>query len=117
MGRISDLLDRAKAAAGLDNFGDDGFREGLERLVDSGDREAQLNDTWYQLQPLGTEGQGMVSIATVDGDIVLAVGRRSVGSAAELERALADARRGETVMLLVRTQNVTRYVAVRVGEE
>ncbi|MFZ5662959.1 MAG: DegQ family serine endoprotease [Pseudomonadota bacterium] len=51
------------------------------------------------------------------GDIVLAVGRRSVGSAAELERALADARRGETVMLLVRTQNVTRYVAVRVGEE
>ncbi len=45
MGRISDLLDRAKAAAGLENFGDDGFREGLERLVDSGDREAQLNDT------------------------------------------------------------------------
>ena len=38
MSRISDLLDRAKAATGLENFGDDGFREGLEILVDSADR-------------------------------------------------------------------------------
>ena len=45
MGRISDLLDKAKAATGLENFGDDGFREGLEILVDSADREARLNDT------------------------------------------------------------------------
>lgn len=44
MGRISDLLDRAKAAAGLDNFGDDGFREGLEILVGSADAEARLNE-------------------------------------------------------------------------
>ncbi|MCB2060802.1 MAG: sulfotransferase [Novosphingobium sp.] len=29
---------------GLENFGDDGFREGLEILVDSADREARLND-------------------------------------------------------------------------
>jgi hypothetical protein len=44
MGRVSDLLDKACAATGLDNFGDLGFREGLERLVDSADREARLND-------------------------------------------------------------------------
>jgi hypothetical protein len=44
MSRISDLLDRARAETGLDDFGDEGFREGLERLVDSGDREARLNE-------------------------------------------------------------------------
>ena len=44
MGRVSDLLDKAKAATGLENFGDDGFREGLEILVDSADREAHLNE-------------------------------------------------------------------------
>ena len=43
MGRVADLLDKARAATGLDDFGDDGFREGLERLVDSADCEAQLN--------------------------------------------------------------------------
>jgi hypothetical protein len=44
MGRMGDLLDRAKTASGLENFGDDSFREGLERLIDSGNREARLND-------------------------------------------------------------------------
>jgi hypothetical protein len=44
MSRISDLLDAAKAATGLDDFGEGSFREGLERLVESGDREARLND-------------------------------------------------------------------------
>lgn len=44
MTRVSDLLDKARGATGLDDFGDDGFREGLERLVASGDREARLND-------------------------------------------------------------------------
>lgn len=44
MSRISDLLDKARGATGLDNFGEPGFREGLERLVDAGDREARLND-------------------------------------------------------------------------
>ncbi|RZJ98197.1 MAG: sulfotransferase, partial [Novosphingobium sp.] len=40
MSRISDLLDAARGATGLDNFGDDSFREGLERLIASGDGEA-----------------------------------------------------------------------------
>ncbi len=43
MGRVGDLMERARGATGLDDFGDDGFREGLERLVDSADREASLN--------------------------------------------------------------------------
>jgi hypothetical protein len=43
MSRISDLLDAARTATGLDDFGEDSFREGLERLVESGDREARLN--------------------------------------------------------------------------
>lgn len=44
MGRVSDLVDAAKAATGLSDFGGDGFREGLERLVASADTEARLNE-------------------------------------------------------------------------
>ena len=43
MSRVSVLLEQARTATGLRDFGDAGFREGLERLVDSADREAQLN--------------------------------------------------------------------------
>jgi hypothetical protein len=43
MSRVSDLLDAARAATGLQDFGDGSFREGLERLVESADRQAQLN--------------------------------------------------------------------------
>jgi hypothetical protein len=35
-------MDRARAAASLEDFGDDGFREGLEILVRSADAEARL---------------------------------------------------------------------------
>lgn len=61
MGRISDLLDQAKAATGLENFGDDGFRKGLEILVDSADREANLNDAGR---------------AALDGQVVMLLSRR-----------------------------------------
>lgn len=37
------LIDRARLATGLDDFGGDGFREGLERLVAALTREARLN--------------------------------------------------------------------------
>ena len=43
MTRVSELIDAARAATGLDDFGADSFREGLERLVVSADREAGLN--------------------------------------------------------------------------
>lgn len=44
MGKVAELLDRAKTATGLDDFGEDSFREGLERLVDSAEREANLHE-------------------------------------------------------------------------
>lgn len=42
MSRVSELLDRARAATSLEWFGDDSFREGLERLVGAADTEARL---------------------------------------------------------------------------
>lgn len=44
MGRIARLLEQAQSATSLDNFGEDSFREGLEILVNSLDREACLSD-------------------------------------------------------------------------
>lgn len=44
MSHVTALLATAAKQAGLDNFGEGGFREGLERLVDAMDREADLND-------------------------------------------------------------------------
>ena len=42
-GRVRDLLDRARAETGLENFGDDSFREGLEILSAALRSEARLN--------------------------------------------------------------------------
>src|SRR5690606_7884366 len=67
-------------------------------------------------------GEG-VGIARIDGlaareaelrpgDIVLRVGNEKVGSVAELDKALAGVKPGETVMLLVRRGNSTRFFAV-----
>ena len=42
--RASELMDQARRATGLDNFGADSFREGLEILVASADAEARFND-------------------------------------------------------------------------
>jgi hypothetical protein len=44
MNRASQLLERA-TATGLDDFGDDSFREGLDILVSSADREARYTET------------------------------------------------------------------------
>lgn len=43
MDRVSALIEQARAATSLGDFGDDGFREGLERLVASADTEARFN--------------------------------------------------------------------------
>lgn len=40
----SDLINKAREMTGLDDFGHDGFREGLERLVSAVEREARLNE-------------------------------------------------------------------------
>lgn len=41
---VSKIIGAAKQAAGLSDFGVDGWQEGLEILVDSANREARLND-------------------------------------------------------------------------
>jgi hypothetical protein len=43
MERVDDLLDLARAEAGLEDFGEPTFREGLERLVNALREEARLN--------------------------------------------------------------------------
>jgi hypothetical protein len=42
--RADELMARAMAAVSLDNFGEDSFREGLERLVASADTEARFSE-------------------------------------------------------------------------
>jgi hypothetical protein len=42
--RIEELVDKAKAETGLDDFGGDSWREGLEILVRSAETEARFND-------------------------------------------------------------------------
>ena len=54
------LIEEACRRTGLEDFGDDGFREGLERLVDSLDREASLNavgEVGFRAMILGLLGQ------------------------------------------------------------
>jgi serine protease Do len=46
------------------------------------------------------------------GDIILAVGRNSVGSVAQLDRELSALKPGDTAMLLVQRGGSSRYVAV-----
>lgn len=51
------------------------------------------------------------------GDVILSVGRTSVGTSAALDRALAGVGSGQTVMLLVRRGNATQFIAVTAGED
>lgn len=45
MGRSAEILERARSVTGLDDFGEDSFREGLDKLLDSLGREARLSDS------------------------------------------------------------------------
>ncbi|WP_119717817.1 Do family serine endopeptidase [Cognatilysobacter tabacisoli] len=57
-------------------------------------------------------GEAAIEAGLQSGDVVLAVGRNSVGSVADLNRELAPVRAGQTVMLLVRRGGATQFVAV-----
>ena len=83
--------------------------------------------TAAQRQQLGLEaGEGVLVTGVREGaareaglqpgDVVLAVGRTSVWSPAALERELAGAGAGDTVMLLVRRGGGTQFVAVTLDE-
>ncbi|MCI4567439.1 DegQ family serine endoprotease [Lysobacter sp. CFH 32150] len=77
-------------------------------------------------QRLGLEAGEGVRIARVDGaaaaaqlqpgDVILSVGRASVGNVAALDRSLAGIKDGQTVMLLVHRGGRTQFVAVTAGE-
>ncbi|MDE2596751.1 MAG: sulfotransferase [Sphingomonadales bacterium] len=56
MESASALIDRARQQTGLDAFGEDSFREGLDILVTALDREARLNDV----------GRGAMAFQIVD---------------------------------------------------
>ncbi|MGO4220845.1 DegQ family serine endoprotease [Lysobacter sp. TAF61] len=51
------------------------------------------------------------------GDVVLSVGRNSVASASALDRELSTVKPGQTVMLLVRRQGGTQFIAVTAEDE
>lgn len=77
---------------------------------------------------LGVESGDGVLVSRVDsaaareagltpGMVILQVGRNKVNSPAALDRELAAAKAGDTVMLLVRSRGVTRFIAVTVEKD
>ena len=79
--------------------------------------------TAEQRKQLGLKEQGVVitdvkgaarRTALQSGDVVLMVGRKSVKSTAEFNDALHDVKAGDSVMLLVRRDEATQFVAVPV---
>ena len=81
----------------------------------------ELDDTTRQrLGVSGDEGMLLARVPTgiaretglQTGDVVLQVGRKSVASVAEFNRALADVEPGDTVMLLVQRGGASQFVAV-----
>ncbi|MFT3896502.1 MAG: DegQ family serine endoprotease [Thermomonas sp.] len=61
------------------------------------------------------EGSAARNAGLRAGDVVLQVGRANVGSVAALDRELAKVGKGQTVMLLVRRDGATQFVAVTQG--
>jgi serine protease Do len=61
------------------------------------------------------EGRAARNAGLRPGDVVLQVGRASVGSVAALDRELGKVGKGQTVMLLVRRDGATQFVAVTPG--
>ncbi|MDQ3287736.1 MAG: trypsin-like peptidase domain-containing protein [Pseudomonadota bacterium] len=57
-------------------------------------------------------GGGAREAGLRQGDVILAIGRNTVGNPAELSRELSSVRPGDTVMVLVRRGGNTQYVAV-----
>ena len=80
--------------------------------------------TAEQRKQLGLKDQGVViadikgaaarRTALQPGDVVLMVGRKPVKTAGEFDAALKDAKPGDSVMLLVRRDDATQFVAVPV---
>jgi serine protease Do len=63
------------------------------------------------------EGSAARNAGLRPGDVVLQVGRASVGSVAALDRELGKVGKGQTVMLLVRRDGATQFVAVTPNDD
>jgi serine protease Do len=80
--------------------------------------------TAEQRKQLGVKDQGVVITdiksaaarrsALQPGDVVLMVGRKSVKSADEFNNAVKEAKTGDSVMLLVKREDTTQFVAITV---
>ena len=62
------------------------------------------------------QGPGARRLGLAPGDVVVKVGQAFVGTPAQLDAALAGARPGDTVMLLVNRNGTAQFVAVEVPE-
>ena len=80
--------------------------------LDANDRRRAGLDAGEGVGIARIDGLGAREAGLARGDIVLRVGNVKVGSVSALDRALADVKPGETVMLLVRRGNTTKFVAV-----
>ena len=52
----NEILDQAKSETGLSDLGEPLFLEGLNRLIDSINNEANLNEIGIQAQPIRIQG-------------------------------------------------------------
>ncbi|PJK07450.1 peptidase S1 [Lysobacteraceae bacterium NML08-0793] len=86
--------------------------------------ELDVNDR-RQLNLKAGEGVGVVAVESraareagiSPGDVILAVGRQSVGNAMQLQTALAGVKPGDTVTLRLAGRGGTRFVAVKTEKE
>ena len=65
---------------------------------------------------IGVESMAAREAGLVPGDVILAVGRTAVGSAAALQSALAGAKPGDTVMLRLAGRGGARFVSLKTGK-
>ncbi|MDR7067294.1 serine protease Do [Pseudoxanthomonas japonensis] len=102
--------DRPAAPAGRNTLGIQ------SQSLDAGSRR-QLGVESGGVLVTRVEGAAAREAGLAPGMVVLQVGRTKVDSPAALDRELAAAKAGDTVMLLVRSRGVTRFVAVTVEKD
>ena len=84
--------------------------------VDKATRARLDIDDGRGVQVTRIEGAAARRLGVAPGDVILRAGRSDVASQAQLDKALAGAKPGETVMLLVNRGGVPAFVAVKVPE-
>lgn len=80
--------------------------------IDAGDRNRLGLDANEGVAIARIEGLAARRAGLQAGDVILAVGRTSVGSTAALDRELSAIKPGDTAMLLVQRGGSSRYIAV-----